>query len=54
MIISGIAAFVTGTVSLMKFKDRSLVVLLAVVFGFIAVLIVIMEVGEAIVSRLPH
>jgi hypothetical protein len=51
MMISGIAAFVTGTVSLIKFKDRSPVVILAVVFGFIAVLIIIMEVVEAIVER---
>jgi hypothetical protein len=51
MMISGIAAFVTGTVSLIKFKDRSAVVILAVVFGFIAVLIIIMEVVEAIVER---
>jgi hypothetical protein len=54
MMISGIAAFVAGTVSLIKFKDRSPVVILAVVFGFIAVLITIMEVVEAIVSRLTH
>jgi hypothetical protein len=52
--ISGIAAFVTGTVGLIKFKDRSPVVILAVVFGFIAVLITIMEVMEAIVWRLTH
>jgi hypothetical protein len=38
MMISGIAAFVTGTVSLIKFKDRSPVVILAAGFGFIAVL----------------
>jgi len=51
MMISGMAAFVTGTVSLIKFKDRSPVVILAVVFGFVAVLIIIMEVVEAIVER---
>ncbi len=54
MMISGIAAFVTGIVSLIKFKDRSPVVILAVVFGFIAVLLVIMEVVEAIVERSTH
>jgi hypothetical protein len=54
MMISGIAAFVTGTVSLIKFKDRSPVVILAVVFGFIAIVITTMEVVEAIVSRLTH
>jgi len=54
MFISGIAAFVTGTVSIIKFKDRSPVVILAVAFGFIAVLLVIMEVVEAIVERSAH
>lgn len=52
MMISGIAAFVTGTVSLIKFKDRSPVVIAAVIFGFVAVLITITEVVEAIVSRI--
>lgn len=52
MMISGIAAFVTGTVSLIKFKDRSPVVIAAVVFGFIAVLVAITEAVEAVVSRL--
>jgi fluoride ion exporter CrcB/FEX len=46
--ISGIAAFITGMVSLIKFKDRSFVVVLAVIIGSIAVLITIMEVIEAI------
>ena len=54
MMISGIAAFVTGTVSLIRFKDRSPVVILAVVFGFMAVLIIIMEVVEAIIWRSTH
>jgi len=43
MMISWIAAFVTGTVSLIKFKDRSLVVMLAAGFGFIGVLIAIRD-----------
>jgi hypothetical protein len=43
MMISWIAAFVTATVSLIKFKDRSLVVMLAAGFGFIGVLISIMD-----------
>jgi len=38
MMISGIAAFVTGTISLIKFKDRSPVVIWAAGFGSIAVL----------------
>ncbi len=52
MMISGIAAFVTGTVSLIKFKDHSPVVIAAVIFGFIAVLIAVTEAVEAIVPRL--
>jgi hypothetical protein len=52
--ISGIAAFVTGVVDLIRFKDRSLVVILAVVFGFFASLLMIMEVVEGIISRSTH
>jgi len=48
MMLSGIAAFVTGIISIVKFKERSPIVILAVVLGFIAVLIIIMEVGEAL------
>lgn len=51
MMISGIAAFVTGIISLIKLKERSPIVISAVVFGFIAVLMVIMEVVEAIGER---
>lgn len=54
MMIAGIATFVTGTVSLIKFKDRSFVVILAVIFGFLAILIFIMEVVEGIMWRLTH
>jgi hypothetical protein len=42
MEISGMATFVTGAVSLFKFKDRSLIVILATIFGFFAILIVSM------------
>ena len=51
MMISGIAAFVTGVVALIRFKDRSFVVILAVVLGFFASLLSIMEVVEGIISR---
>jgi hypothetical protein len=54
MMISGIAAFVTGTISLIKFKDRSFVVIVATILGFIAVLLVIMEVVEGIIERSTH
>jgi uncharacterized membrane-anchored protein len=46
--IAGIAAFVTGAVSLIKFKDRSFVVILATIIGIIAMLIVVMEVVEGL------
>jgi hypothetical protein len=46
--IAGIAAFVTGAISLFKFKDRSSVVILAVAFGSIAILWFIMELVEEI------
>lgn len=48
MMVAGIAAFVTGTVSLAKFRDRSFVVILAVVFGSIAILLFGMEMIEMI------
>jgi len=48
MLIAGLAAFVTGLVSLIKFRDRSPAVILTVVFGVVAVLITVMEVGEMV------
>jgi hypothetical protein len=48
MTLSGIAAFVTGAISLLKFKDRSAVVILAVVLGFITTLISAIEIAEMI------
>jgi hypothetical protein len=54
MMLSGIAAFVTGVVALIRFKDRSFAVILAVVLGFIASLISIMEVVERIIWRSTH
>ena len=52
--VSGIAAFITGIVSLIKFKDRSFVVILATIIGSMVTLISIMEAVEAIASRLTH
>jgi hypothetical protein len=52
--ITGIAAFVTGAVSFFKFKDRSFVVILSIIFGSIAILIFIMEVLEGIIWRSTH
>ena len=54
MTIAGIAAFVTGVVALIRFKDRSFVVILAVVLGLFSSLIAIMEVVEGIISRSAH
>ena len=52
MVIAGMATFVTGAVSLFKFRDRSLLVIVATLFGFLAFLIVVMELVEAILYRL--
>ena len=54
MMIAGIATFVTGIMSLFKLKDRSFVVILAIIFGFAAMLIIVMEVVESIIWRLTH
>lgn len=43
MTISGLATFVTGAISLLKFKDRSLLVIIATIFGFLAFLRFVME-----------
>jgi xanthosine utilization system XapX-like protein len=45
-LVAGLAAFVTGVVSLIKFRDRSPAVIATVAFGFLAVLITAMEVAE--------
>jgi hypothetical protein len=50
MMIAGIATFVTAVVSLVKFKDRSFVVILATIIGIIAMLAVVMEVVEGLNS----
>ena len=52
--VAGIAAFFTGIVSLIKFKDRSFVVVLATIIGALAILMTIMETVEVISQRLTH
>ena len=52
--IAGIGTFSTAVVSLAKFKDRSFVVILATIFGFLAVLIFLTELAEGITWRLAH
>ncbi len=54
MVISGLATFIPGIVALIKFKDRSFVVILAAILGSFAILVTIMEVVEAITYRLTH
>jgi len=54
MMIAGIATFVTGIMSLFKLKDRSFVVILAIIFGSFAIFIIVMEVVENIMWRLTH
>lgn len=46
----GIATFVTGVVGLAKFKDRSFVVILAVVVGALAIVAFGFEVTELVVG----
>ena len=46
--IAGIAAFVTGAVSLFKFKDRSLLVILATIIGFLAFLVILVQLSDRI------
>ena len=48
MLITGLATFITGIISLIKYKDRSPVVILTIIFGIIALLITIMEISEMI------
>jgi hypothetical protein len=52
MMIAGVATFITGAVSLFKFKDRAALVILATVFGSLAVLIALMEIVEIITHSL--
>jgi len=54
MMIAGIATFVTGIMSLFKLKDRSFVVILAIIFGSLAMLIIVIEGVESIIWRLTH
>lgn len=48
MMIAAMATFISGAVSLIKFKDRSFVVILATIIGFIAALMTIIEVAELV------
>ncbi len=48
MLITGLATFITGLISLTKYKDRSPAIILTIIFGIIAVLIIVMEVSEMI------
>jgi len=48
MLITGLATFITGLISLKKYEDRSPAIILTIIFGAIAVLIIVMEVIEMI------
>jgi len=50
MLITGLATFITGLISLIKYKDKSLAIILSIIFGCIALLITLMEVPELISS----
>jgi xanthosine utilization system XapX-like protein len=47
-LIAGLAAFVTGLVSLIKLRDRSPAVIATVVLGALAVLVTLMEAAEGL------
>jgi len=49
MTVGGIAAFVTGLISLLKFKDRSFLVVSAVVLGSLFLLMIVIKVAGAII-----
>jgi hypothetical protein len=51
MMTAGIAAFVAGSVSLFKLKDRSFVVILATLLGTVALIFSFMELIEGIINR---
>ncbi len=46
MMLAGMATFVTAAISLLKFRDHSIVVIAAAVIGAIAVLFIIVEIVE--------
>jgi hypothetical protein len=46
MLITGLATFITGVISLKKYEDRSPAIKLTIIFGAIAILIIVIEVME--------
>lgn len=48
MLITGLGTFITGLISLIKYKDQTPAIILTIIFGIIAVLIIVMEVSEMI------
>jgi hypothetical protein len=48
MMFAGMAAFVTAVISQIKFKDHSIVVMAATVIGFIASLLITVEIVEIV------
>ncbi len=48
VMVAGIATFVTAAISLVKFKDHSIVVMAATVIGSIAFLFIMVEIVEIV------
>jgi len=48
MLVTGLATFITGLISLIKYKDLSPTIILTIIFGIIAMLIIVMEISEMI------
>ena len=50
MLVTGLATFITGLISLIKYKDRSAAIITTIIFGVIALLIIVIEISEMIGS----
>ena len=48
MLVTGLATFITGLISLIKYKDRSAAIITTIIFGVIALLIIVIEISEMI------
>jgi len=48
MLVTGFATFITGLISLIKYKDRSAAIITTIIFGVIALLIIVIEISEMI------
>ena len=50
VVITGIATFITGLISLKKYKDRSPVIILTIIFGAIVVLSTVLVILKEVID----